>query len=100
MHEFDLDAEAVRQLGYRAVMIGGLFAGESMFSRQRDASKVALVHLVGHLSRVEQYLLDVQWVTPHMATLGAIGISREEYLELLPGALAAPSPWEHSRFGV
>jgi leucyl/phenylalanyl-tRNA---protein transferase len=86
--------------GLYGVSIGGLFAGESMFSRQRDASKVALVHLVGHLSRAEHYLLDVQWVTPHMETLGAIGIPREEYLELLPAALVAPSPWEHSRFGV
>ena len=86
--------------GLYGVSIGGLFAGESMFSRQRDASKVALVHLVGHLSRVEHYLLDVQWVTPHMATLGAIGISREDYLHLLPAALVAPSPWEHAGFGI
>jgi leucyl/phenylalanyl-tRNA--protein transferase len=71
-----------------------------MFSRQRDASKVALVHLVGQLSRAEHYLLDVQWVTPHLATLGAVGISREEYLKLLPEALAAPSPWDPSRLGA
>jgi leucyl/phenylalanyl-tRNA--protein transferase len=58
------------------------------------------VHLVGQLSRVEHYLLDVQWVTPHLATLGAVGISREEYLELLHEALAAPSPWDLSRFGA
>jgi len=82
--------------GLYGVSIGGLFAGESMFSRQRDASKVALAHLVGHLSRVTGYLLDVQWVTAHLASLGAVGISRSEYMRKLPAALAAPSPWELS----
>lgn len=86
--------------GLYGISIGALFAGESMFSRQRDASKVALVHLVGHLSRVEQYLLDVQWVTPHLASLGAVGLSRDEYLELLPVALSAPNPWDPSLSGA
>ena len=85
--------------GLYGVSIGALFAGESMFTRQRDASKVALVHLVGRLSQVEPFLLDVQWVTPHLATLGAVGISRNRYLEMLPVALAAPDPWDPSRFG-
>ena len=86
--------------GLYGISIGALFAGESMFTRQRDASKVALVHLVGHLSRVEQYLLDVQWVTPHLASLGAVGLSRDEYLELLPAALSAPNPWDPSLAGA
>jgi leucyl/phenylalanyl-tRNA--protein transferase len=80
--------------GLYGVSIGALFAGESMFSRQRDASKVALVHLVGQLSRSPDYLLDVQWLTPHLASLGAVGITRDEFLERLPAALAAPSPWQ------
>ena len=86
--------------GLYGISIGALFAGESMFSRQRDASKVALVHLVGHLSRAEEYLLDVQWVTPHLASLGAVALPRDQYLGLLPAALAAPSPWDPSRFGA
>lgn len=86
--------------GLYGVSIGALFAGESMFSRQRDASKVALVHLVGQLSRVEHNLLDVQWLTSHLATLGAVGMSRDAYLERLPEALVAPSPWDPSRFGA
>jgi len=80
--------------GLYGVSIGALFAGESMFSRERDASKVALVHLVGQLSRAERYLLDVQWVTPHLATLGAIAMSRDAYLARLPEALAEASPWD------
>ena len=58
--------------GLYGVRIEGLFAGESMFSQGRDASKVALVALVGVLSAVPAALLDVQWVTPHLQTLGAM----------------------------
>ncbi|MGH8928199.1 MAG: leucyl/phenylalanyl-tRNA--protein transferase [Acidimicrobiia bacterium] len=85
--------------GLYGVAIGGLFAGESMFTRQRDASKVALVHLVGRLAMVENSLLDVQWVTPHLASLGAVGISRAEYLTRLREVLASPSPWENGSGG-
>lgn len=80
--------------GLYGVAIGGLFAGESMFHRARDASKVALVHLVeglradGHPDRV----LDVQWSTPHLASLGVVDLPRREYLERLPAALAVPPP--------
>jgi leucyl/phenylalanyl-tRNA--protein transferase len=79
--------------GLYGVGIGALFCGESMFSRQRDASKVALMHLVSILARVPEAMLDVQWVTPHLATLGAVAIGREEYLRRLPAAIAARSPW-------
>ena len=58
--------------GLYGVAVGGLFAGESMFHRSRDASKVALVHLVGLLQDDERRLLDVQWTTPHLASLGAV----------------------------
>jgi leucyl/phenylalanyl-tRNA--protein transferase len=74
--------------GLYGVRIGGLFAGESMFHRATDASKVALVHLVDWLDATGATLLDVQWSTPHLATLGAISIPRAEYLELLRDATA------------
>lgn len=80
--------------GLYGVSIGGLFAGESMFHRARDASKVALVHLVSLLKDSGTSLLDVQWVTPHLASLGAIEVSRERYLTLLADALRRPArPW-------
>ncbi len=69
--------------GLYGVAVGGLFAGESMFHRQRDASKVALVHLVDLLRDGEPRLLDVKWTTPHLESLGAVFVSRTEYLDLL-----------------
>jgi leucyl/phenylalanyl-tRNA---protein transferase len=80
--------------GLYGVSIGGLFAGESMFHRETDASKAALVALVDLMrdSVDEPRLLDVQWVTPHLATLGAVEISRRDYLDRLPEALAAAVP--------
>jgi leucyl/phenylalanyl-tRNA--protein transferase len=77
--------------GLYGIHIGGLFAGESMFHRSRDASKVALVALVEHLSAIGVILLDVQWLTPHLATLGAIEIPRSAYLSRLEDALARPT---------
>jgi leucyl/phenylalanyl-tRNA--protein transferase len=80
--------------GLYGVSIGGLFAGESMFHRETDASKVALVALVDLLrdAPLEPRLLDVQWRTPHLASLGCVEIGRREYLRRLPDALAAPVP--------
>lgn len=66
--------------GLYGVSIGGLFAGESMFHSATDASKVALVSLVERLRERGATLLDVQWSTPHLATLGAIEIARADYL--------------------
>jgi leucyl/phenylalanyl-tRNA--protein transferase len=86
--------------GLYGVSIGGLFAGESMFHRPdigRDASKVALVALVERLrsAGTPDRLLDVQWVTPHLASLGVVEISRAEYLQRLAAALHRPPPaWE------
>jgi leucyl/phenylalanyl-tRNA--protein transferase len=83
--------------GLYGVGIGGLFAGESMFHRARDASKVALVALVELMTDcdVTGRLLDVQWVTPHLATLGAVDVPRATYLELLDRALLLPDPaWQ------
>ena len=80
--------------GLYGVAIGGLFAGESMFSRATDASKVALVHLVDLLrdEHAGQRLLDTQWQTPHLASLGVVEISRREYLRRLEVALELPLP--------
>lgn len=80
--------------GLYGVAIGGLFAGESMFHRQPDASKVALVTLVDLLNRGGASLIDVQWPTPHLESLGAISVSRETYLQLLADAVDRPSPFQ------
>lgn len=80
--------------GLYGVSIGGLFAGESMFHRERDASKVALMALVGILGdeHADRRVLDVQWQTPHLASLGVVRRSRGEYLEQLAACLDLPEP--------
>jgi leucyl/phenylalanyl-tRNA--protein transferase len=74
--------------GLYGVSLGAAFFGESMFSRARDASKVALVHLVARLRRGGFRLLDAQFITAHLAQFGAIEVSRAEYRRLLRRALA------------
>jgi leucyl/phenylalanyl-tRNA---protein transferase len=74
--------------GLYGVRINGFFAGESMFHLQRDASKVALMHLVQTMRECGMRLLDVQWTTPHLASLGVVDIPRAEYLALLARAVA------------
>ena len=76
--------------GTYGVAMGGLFAAESKFHYQRDASKVALVHLVAHLRARGYRLLDIQQLTPHSVQFGAVEIPREEYLRRLAEALPAP----------
>jgi leucyl/phenylalanyl-tRNA--protein transferase len=82
--------------GLYGVAVGGLFAGESMFHRERDASKVALVALVELLKDgrddTDQRFIDVQWLSPHMASLGAVEVGRDEFLARLERALALPLP--------
>lgn len=78
--------------GLYGLAIGGLFAGESMFHTQVDASKVALVHLVDTLRNGGASLLDVQWTTDHLVTLGAVDVPRHRYLDLLADAVARPLP--------
>jgi leucyl/phenylalanyl-tRNA--protein transferase len=80
--------------GLYGVAIGGLFAGESMFSRRADASKVALVALVDLLAADgdPRRLLDVQWRTDHLARLGVVDVDRTEYLRRLAAALHCPPP--------
>jgi leucyl/phenylalanyl-tRNA--protein transferase len=76
--------------GLYGVAVNGLFAGESMFHHQTDASKVALVGLVDRLRAGGGVLLDVQWATDHLRSLGAVAVSRARYHELLGEALARP----------
>jgi leucyl/phenylalanyl-tRNA--protein transferase len=74
--------------GLYGVAIGGAFFGESMFHVETDASKVALVALVERLRARGFQLLDLQWVTPHLAQFGAVYVSRQRYLQFLAHALA------------
>ncbi len=76
--------------GVYGVTVGGLFAGESMFHRVSDASKVALVHLMRRLQAAGFALFDTQMVTPVTRALGAVEISREEYLGRLAKAVELP----------
>ncbi len=81
--------------GLYGVAIGGLFAGESMFHRRRDASKVAFVvltELLAEAGDADGRLLDVQWNTAHLASLGALDVPRPTYLERLSAALELPLP--------
>lgn len=77
--------------GLYGVGFGRVFCGESMFSRASDASKVALAWLVAALRRAGAQLLDCQFTTPHLASLGAVEITQAHYLDLLQAALA-PGP--------
>jgi leucyl/phenylalanyl-tRNA--protein transferase len=78
--------------GLYGVSLGGLFAGESMFHHETDASKVALVALVRLLDDGEDRLVDTQWLTPHLASLGVRELARADYLALLPRLLRRPLP--------
>jgi leucyl/phenylalanyl-tRNA--protein transferase len=76
--------------GIYGVAIGGFFAGESMFHRASNASKIALYHLIEYLRRRNFTLFDIQTLTPITSSLGAIQISRTEYLQRLAFALQKP----------
>src|SRR5262245_50766340 len=82
--------------GIYGVSIGGFFAGESMFYRHRDASKVALFHLTRHLASAGFVLLDLQILNDHTERLGAIEISRPEYLSRLALAIESPILFSNS----
>ena len=85
------DADGHLVGGLYGLGIGRLFAGESMFHRAKDASKVALMGLVELVG--PQTLVDVQWQTPHLASLGVVEWPRAVYLETLPDLVDAASPW-------
>lgn len=78
--------------GLYGVSIGGFFAGESMFHRRADASKVALVALGDIMSTVPGSVIDTQWTTDHLVTLGAFDVTRNDYAQFLEHALAQPKP--------
>ena len=73
--------------GLYGVSIGGAFFGESMFSRETNASKVALVALVEHLRKRNFILLDTQWTTPHLRQFGAVDIPKNDYIKQLNEAI-------------
>jgi leucyl/phenylalanyl-tRNA--protein transferase len=79
--------------GLYGVAIGGLFAGESMFSFARDASKVALIELVSRLRRGGFVLLDTQWVTDHLAQFGTYWMPQSVYLQTMRHAIKQPTTW-------
>lgn len=91
-HAHSLECWQGEQLvgGIYGVSLGGLFAGESMFHRESNASKVALYHLVQHLRERSFALFDIQMLTPITRQLGAVAISREEYLKRLAEAVRKP----------
>lgn len=87
-HSIETRNEAGRLVGgVYGVGIRRLFAGESMFHTETDASKAALVHTVETLRNAGTELFDVQWMTPHLSTLGAIDLSRTDYLRRLERAI-------------
>jgi leucyl/phenylalanyl-tRNA--protein transferase len=86
--------------GLYGVSIGGAFFGESMFSRVAEASKVALVHLVALLRLGGYRLLDVQFVTTHLAQFGAVEIPRTQYQRLLAEALRYRAAFPRDGMGV
>jgi len=89
-HAHSIECRREGQLvgGLYGVKLGGAFFGESMFSRERDASKVALVHLVARLRRGGFSLLDTQFLTAHLARFGTIEIPRDDYHALLARAIS------------
>ena len=92
-HSVECWRDGVLAGGLYGVSLGAAFFGESMFSHERDASKVALAHLVAGLNRGGFVLLDTQFLTRHLATFGAVEIPREQYLLLLQQALARDAVW-------
>jgi leucyl/phenylalanyl-tRNA--protein transferase len=80
--------------GLYGVRLQGAFFGESMFHRERDASKVALVHLIARLRKGGFTLLDTQFVTPHLAQFGASEVPRRTYKQLLRAAMDHDAQWD------
>ena len=92
-HSVEVFADGHLVGGLYGLAVGRLFAGESMFHHATDASKVALVSLVERLRQQDFTLLDVQWNTPHLASLGAVEISRAAYLDRLQTSQSAMAAW-------
>ncbi|MDE2005483.1 MAG: leucyl/phenylalanyl-tRNA--protein transferase [Rhodospirillales bacterium] len=92
-HSVECRADGVLVGGLYGVALGAVFFGESMFSHARDASKVALVHLVARLRIGGFRMLDTQFVTAHLAQFGAIEIPRAQYKARLAAAVDRPARW-------
>lgn len=90
-HSVEIWYDDVLAGGLYGVSLGGAFFGESMFSRVRDTSKFALIALIARLNAGGFLLLDTQFVTEHLARLGAIEISRQDYHQRLRAAMARPA---------
>ncbi len=90
-HSFEVRDGGALVGGVYGVVLGGAFFGESMFSRVTDASKIALAHAVHRLRAGGFSLFDTQFLTPHLASLGAVEIPRAEYHRRLAAALAQPA---------
>ncbi len=88
VHTVEAWRDGVLVGGLYGVVLGAAFFGESMFHSETDASKVSLIHLAGRLAAGGFRLLDTQFVTPHLETLGAIEVSKEQYREMLAEAVA------------
>jgi leucyl/phenylalanyl-tRNA--protein transferase len=86
--------------GVYGVAVGGAFCGESMFSRERDASKIALAWLIDLLRRTGFVLFDTQFLTHHLASLGAVEITRAEYRRYLAQALQVPADITNARLAA
>ena len=85
--------------GLYGVTVGGAFFGESMFSRERVASKVALVHLAARLLKGGFRLLDCQFMTEHLRSFGAVEVPRETFRELLADAIDRPAAFQRELGG-
>ena len=92
-HSVECRCDGVLVGGLYGVAIGGVFFGESMFSTRRDASKVALVHLIARLRLGGFRMLDTQFLTAHLTQFGGEEIPREDYRGALSEALEAPASW-------
>lgn len=86
--------------GLYGVSLGGAFFGESMFSRETDASKVALVHLVARLRLGGYTLLDCQFMTEHLRQFGVVEVARDEYRRLLGKALKVEAAFQRDLIGA
>ena len=90
-HSFEVWEGKTLVGGTYGVSLGRAFFGESMFSRRRDASKIALAYAVTHLSGCGYTLFDTQFLTDHLASLGGVEIPRDQYHDLLEQALQGPA---------
>ncbi|WP_375258496.1 leucyl/phenylalanyl-tRNA--protein transferase [Citreimonas sp.] len=90
-HSLEVRIDGALAGGVYGVCIGGCYCGESMFSRQRDGSKIALAWLVDLLRRAGFSLFDTQFLTPHLASLGGVEVTRATYRRLLAEAVDSPA---------